>query len=81
LFQRLGKFIPLHNLGGIGLGGVEQAPEQQRVQGATPALPPAACVVEPLVPQLTRLAQFDVRVVRRRLAVYALLGGRPGGAP
>jgi transposase len=59
-------------------GGLVEDPTHyaplRRAQGSTPPLPPAARSLESLVPQLTPLAPFDVPVVRRPLAVYALVG-------
>jgi transposase len=46
----------------------------RRPQALPPPLPPAAQASGPLVPLSTPLAQLDVPVVHRPLAVYALIG-------
>jgi transposase len=51
-----------------------------RPQELRPPLPPAAHTLAPLAPLGTPLAQLDVPVVHRSLAVYALVGtGKEGG--
>jgi transposase len=51
-----------------------------RSREATSPPPPAALVPAPMVARHTSLAQLDVPVVRRPLAVYALVGvGKEGG--
>jgi hypothetical protein len=51
----------------------------RRPQTPPPPLPPAAHILAPLVPMGTPLAQLDVPVVHRPLAVYTLVGTEKEG--